>query len=167
MSKPNQYGQYYWVIRFKNKLPWARDEEIYLYADLVEIQDGMILFIKKDEKSCFINFAVPLTQVIYFAAASCIDGSEIALESHNYVNDITEDEDKKKRKGSIERNKITNGLRYEIMRQDEFACHLCGRSGSDAKLVVDHIVPISKGGKTIKDNLQTLCFECNSGKSNK
>lgn len=35
------------------------------------------------------------------------------------------------------------------------------------KLHVDHIKPFSKGGKTVLENLQTLCFDCNLGKGNK
>ncbi len=34
-------------------------------------------------------------------------------------------------------------------------------------LEVDHIVPISKGGLTIEDNLQTLCWKCNRSKGAK
>uniref|UniRef100_UPI00111C32C3 HNH endonuclease n=1 Tax=Mycobacterium avium TaxID=1764 RepID=UPI00111C32C3 len=34
-------------------------------------------------------------------------------------------------------------------------------------LEVDHIVPISKGGMSTPDNLQTLCWRCNRTKSNK
>ena len=32
------------------------------------------------------------------------------------------------------------------------------------KLHVDHIKPVSKGGKTVRDNLRTLCEDCNLGK---
>ena len=32
---------------------------------------------------------------------------------------------------------------------------------------MDHIVPVSKGGCTVEDNLQTLCWKCNRAKSNK
>jgi 5-methylcytosine-specific restriction endonuclease McrA len=33
-------------------------------------------------------------------------------------------------------------------------------------LHIDHIVPVSKGGASEMDNLQTLCFDCNEGKKN-
>ncbi|MBA3804703.1 MAG: HNH endonuclease, partial [Acidobacteria bacterium] len=33
-------------------------------------------------------------------------------------------------------------------------------------LHVDHIRPWSKDGETLLENLQTLCSECNLGKSN-
>jgi hypothetical protein len=67
-----------------------------------------------------------------------------------------------------ERNKMTAGLRYDILKRDGFKCKICGRSVEDGvKLHVDHIIPISKGGKTTWDNLRTLCQDCNLGKSNK
>lgn len=58
-------------------------------------------------------------------------------------------------------------LRYEIMRRDGFQCVLCGASGADANIEIDHILPVSKGGGNDKENLRTLCFKCNRGKSNK
>jgi len=42
-----------------------------------------------------------------------------------------------------------------------------GATGKDSKLVVDHIIPVSKGGKTMIENLRTTCEKCNSGKGNK
>lgn len=67
-----------------------------------------------------------------------------------------------------ERNKATPSLRYEVMRRDGFRCCLCGRSASNGvELEVDHILPVSKGGCTTFDNLQTLCRECNRGKGAK
>ena len=65
-----------------------------------------------------------------------------------------------------ERNKLTYKLRYEVLKRDSFSCTNCGISGKESTLEVDHIIPISKGGKTIKENLTALCLKCNRGKSN-
>lgn len=67
-----------------------------------------------------------------------------------------------------EREKVTPSLRYDVMARDGFRCVICGATAqSGAKLHVDHIVPVSRGGKTEMDNLQTLCERCNLGKGNK
>jgi len=64
-----------------------------------------------------------------------------------------------------QRQAMTPALRYYILKRDNFHCQYCGRGIEDGvKLNVDHIIPVSKGGKTEEDNLQTLCWECNIGK---
>jgi hypothetical protein len=73
-------------------------------------------------------------------------------------------------KFATERGKLTSSLRYDILKRDGFRCQICGRKISDDPdliLHVDHIIPISKGGLTIWNNLRTLCQDCNLGKSNK
>ena len=68
----------------------------------------------------------------------------------------------------LERSKMSDSLRYDILRRDGFKCQICGITASDgANLHVDHIVPVSKGGKTEPSNLRTLCERCNMGKSDK
>lgn len=67
-----------------------------------------------------------------------------------------------------ERNKMTPKLRKYIKERDNYTCQCCGRHMPDGcGLHIDHIVPISKGGKTEPDNLQVLCSICNLKKSNK
>lgn len=67
---------------------------------------------------------------------------------------------------AAERAKMTPSRRLRIMQRDNFHCVFCGRGREDGiKLHVDHIIPIAKGGKTEDDNLQTLCNDCNAGKS--
>ncbi len=58
-------------------------------------------------------------------------------------------------------------LRFEIFKRDNFTCQYCGRNVREdgIKLNIDHIIPISKGGKTIVSNLVTSCKECNAGKT--
>lgn len=65
-----------------------------------------------------------------------------------------------------ERALMTDKLRYAILKRDGFRCKLCGRSADDgAKLHIDHIIPVSKGGRTVESNLRVLCDACNLGKS--
>lgn len=67
-----------------------------------------------------------------------------------------------------ERKVMSDDIRYDILKRDNFTCKKCGATAKDgAKLHVDHIIPVSKGGKTTPSNLQTLCDRCNLGKSNK
>ena len=60
-------------------------------------------------------------------------------------------------------------LRWQVLQRDRFSCCACGASPAMSPAVVpqvDHVVPWSKGGETILENLQTLCSRCNLGKSN-
>lgn len=68
-----------------------------------------------------------------------------------------------------QRTIMSSSLRYRVLKRDNFKCQYCGASAKEdgVKLEVDHIIPVSKGGKTIISNLQTLCERCNRGKSNK
>jgi hypothetical protein len=70
---------------------------------------------------------------------------------------------------NAEREKLTSRVRFEILQRDDFTCRACGRNPRkhNVSLHVDHIVPISRGGKTEPKNLQTLCAECNLSKGTK
>lgn len=65
---------------------------------------------------------------------------------------------------------MTSKLRDYIKKRDNYTCRYCGNSTyhePNLLLEVDHIVPVSKGGCTVENNLQTLCWKCNRAKSNK
>jgi len=60
-------------------------------------------------------------------------------------------------------------LRFKVLKRDNFSCVQCGASpakNTETILHVDHIKPWSSGGETEISNLQTLCQNCNLGKSN-
>ena len=64
------------------------------------------------------------------------------------------------------RKKIPATLRHAILKRDGFRCCHCGRTAKDgAKLHIDHIKPVALGGTNDPSNLQTLCRDCNLGKS--
>ena len=63
------------------------------------------------------------------------------------------------------KERIPESLRFRIFLRDNFKCQYCGRTIEDGiRLDCDHIVPVSKGGKTEMNNLITSCHICNIGK---
>lgn len=65
------------------------------------------------------------------------------------------------------RDPINQKLRYAVLHRDNSTCQRCGKTVNDGiKLHVDHKIPVDMGGKTVIDNLWTLCNECNLGKKN-
>lgn len=67
-----------------------------------------------------------------------------------------------------QRKLATRELRERIMRRDNYTCAECGKYMPDeVGLQIDHIIPVSKGGKTVPSNLRVLCSRCNGAKSNK
>jgi hypothetical protein len=65
------------------------------------------------------------------------------------------------------RTAITKELRFSVFQRDNFTCRYCGRVPPNVILQIDHIVPVSKGGKNEKTNLITSCADCNYGKKDK
>lgn len=69
-----------------------------------------------------------------------------------------------------QRSLMTKKLREFIKKRDNFTCCNCGNSTykePNLLLEIDHIIPVAKGGCTVEDNLQTLCWKCNRAKSDK
>lgn len=69
-----------------------------------------------------------------------------------------------------QRRLMTKKLRESIKIRDNYTCCNCHNSiqkEPNLLLEIDHIIPISKGGCTTEDNLQTLCWKCNRSKSDK
>lgn len=67
------------------------------------------------------------------------------------------------------RREISDRQRFRILLRDGFRCKACGTSpisSPGTELQVDHVIPWSKGGETIDQNLQTKCSRCNLGKGN-
>lgn len=63
---------------------------------------------------------------------------------------------------------IPLNIRLKVLSRDNFRCVYCGRSPATdigVQLHIDHIQPFSKEGGSEENNLQTLCQECNLGKS--
>lgn len=65
---------------------------------------------------------------------------------------------------------MTTRLRTYIKDRDDHTCQACSISVAQEPhllLEVDHIMPVSRGGLSTPENLQTLCWRCNRTKSDK
>ena len=51
-----------------------------------------------------------------------------------------------------------------LFARDQQLCLYCGRDCSRQHLTRDHVVPLSKGGRDIWENVVAACFHCNSRK---
>lgn len=59
---------------------------------------------------------------------------------------------------------INRKLLMQVLMRDEFTCKLCGDSKHTNPLFefhIDHIIPWSKDGPTVLENLRVLCSRCN------
>lgn len=55
-----------------------------------------------------------------------------------------------------------------ILKNQKHRCNLCGKQfAKRRKPTVDHIIPLSKGGDLISNNVQALCKSCNCSKNAK
>lgn len=107
-----------------------------------------------------------------FIVGKCVNGERIIASDDDFkTEDIEKDMNEEnvnilKYKHRTSRNPSMK-LRFEILKRDNFKCCACGASPAKdpaIELHIDHITPWSKGGETIKENLQTLCSICNFGK---
>lgn len=64
----------------------------------------------------------------------------------------------------VERGRVSNRVRFAVYERDGYRCCKCG---SVLNLEIGHIIPISKGGTSDLNNLQTLCHDCNVKKGNR
>lgn len=69
--------------------------------------------------------------------------------------------DKNKQK---EKSKKLRASQWWQQKLDQGICHYCGKKFDRLLLTMDHVVPLSRGGKSVKGNIVPSCKECNTNK---
>ena len=125
--------------------------------------DAMLYPVTRFLVRCEVRYTSPGGRNSYYKD-ECYNVEEI-----QQIIEAVKEEKHRKDSAEYQRSKMSQSLRYEVMRRDGFRCILCGRSAKEdhVQLHVDHIQPVSKGGKTELSNLRTLCQDCNLGKSDR
>lgn len=62
------------------------------------------------------------------------------------------------------RDAVPGSIRYQVLTRAQHRCELCGISGEEKSLEVDHIIPKAHGGPDAIENYQALCYTCNAQK---
>lgn len=57
--------------------------------------------------------------------------------------------------------------RKNILMRDRYTCQYCLRTLPSSELTLDHVVPRSRAGETIWENLVACCHDCNNLKGNR
>ena len=65
-------------------------------------------------------------------------------------------------------NTLTSEEWLDILKEYDYRCAYCGCDFNEDNMPTkDHVIPISKGGDNIKENIVPACRGCNSKKNNK
>lgn len=57
--------------------------------------------------------------------------------------------------------------RVNVFSRDRYTCQYCGDMPGTPDLTFDHVLPRSRGGTTVWENIVTCCITCNAKKANK
>jgi 5-methylcytosine-specific restriction endonuclease McrA len=69
----------------------------------------------------------------------------------------------------VERQKTKTGVRFSkgnLFLRDGYRCQYCGIGVDRRTATVDHVLPVSHGGRTTFENTVTACGVCNANKGN-
>lgn len=161
--------------KFCNKMEELKEQILYQLPKFIKIfiNKKKIPFIVCDIKYELSEIDIYTFQFLYVSPAgkSYLEYSiSITKEVLELLRSELYEKINKKGHSKLQRSAMTNDLRESIKKRDNYTFCICGNSvfnEPNLLLEVDHIIPISKGGKTEANNLQTLCWRCNREKSNK
>lgn len=164
----------------KRLISWKEETEKKIQTSILkkrrEVQYSRILddknmirfnFVRKKTKYKQINYVkYPYIERVVYKTI----GSDIVQvrEKYKKLKDINFETTTKAYNMINQRKLMTKELRDKIKKRDNYTCQKCGKYMPDeVGLHIDHIIPVSKGGKSVESNLQVLCSKCNGRKTNK
>ena len=75
--------------------------------------------------------------------------------------------DEKHRKIEREKARTLRKSRWWQQKLADGVCHYCSETFEKRLLTMDHIVPVGRGGKSVKGNVVVCCKACNTEKAAK
>ncbi len=139
----------------------AKDEsQINYYTEITKNMPGKVLRKNKIVDYNSNNFELDLSEISKEQREELIKICDVKIAEYE------EKYGKKIWKHRARDSRIISGsIRYIVLKNAKNRCELCGIHKDVKALDVDHIVPINKGGPNVIENMQALCYTCNSQKS--
>jgi 5-methylcytosine-specific restriction enzyme A len=78
----------------------------------------------------------------------------------HFVSDVSDEDIKRERNAA----RVLRGSAWWKRELSRGRCYYCDAQISPKELTMDHIVPMVRGGKSVKGNVVTSCKECNNKK---
>lgn len=138
---------------FKNVIDWIKLKFPNYRKEMKGLEWGFLYNKFKDKKLD----ATELEEKI----AELMKDSEIQKKSGIYPYVLDGDEK------HLNLRAFDENTKREAYEEQGGVCKICGEKFEIEQMEADHITPWSKNGKTIKENCQMLCRECNRRKSGK
>jgi len=108
-----------------------------------------------------------ITSISYNNFNILLNGSNEATFNFQNIDDATIHPSTYQPIRYFEREKLTEDMRKAILKRDNNECQIRLDGCSKIAEEIDHIIPVSKGGRTIFNNLQASCKNCNRKKGGK
>ena len=80
--------------------------------------------------------------------------------SDYFITDVTEEDIRRER----DKGRDLRRTRWWRNRLARGVCHYCGGTFTPDQLTMDHLVPVTRGGKSTPGNVVPACRDCNSRK---
>lgn len=173
------------LIENNNKILSIKQKQYYTITQLNTMMLGVTGLIKaikariayrKFIYKCFYEINIVEYQVFRFKYTSAKGRSFLQYDyifnniNIQYIVNKLHEDSRMEARVKKARSAMTSKLREYIKRRDNYTCQICGRSKyryPDLEFEIDHIFPVSLGGRTEESNLQLLCKDCNRKKGAK
>lgn len=83
---------------------------------------------------------------------------DVALQGRN---------ERKQQQRQVSDGEQSTAMRVHIIERDNSTCYMCHRKLPFSEVTLEHVIPRSRGGRTVESNLKVACEPCNNRKGNR